>query len=447
MMSRDDPFGLYEDRGRTRIRPLPAPAPRAATPVAGAPARRLRNHANPLVNAFAPLLEFAPELEAALAPGDPEALKSRLHSELITARDEAVRAGVPLDRADAAAWAVAALIDDLALNTPWGGASAWPRQPLVTTLSGDIDAGVQFFSRLEALERSPASDRDLLELQHLALQLGFRGRYRVPGRAGDRPLAAVRAAAARALRDPAAEAAPLSPHWEGVDAASDSRRFAVPVWVLFVAAAALATAVYVALAVQLATQADGLSALARAVPPAERPEIYRSAATPDLPPGDGDAAAIEAVGFRLLPEFEAAAPPGLRPALTGRESVSLATLVIQWADPEVFQSARAELTEGFEPLIASIGRTIADNEAVIGNVTVIGHTDSVPLSATNPLGNNQRLSEARASTIASLLVEHGVTSEHIRAEGRAAAEPVAPNDTRQGRALNRRVEILIEKRL
>jgi type VI secretion system protein ImpK len=80
-------------------------------------------------------------------------------------------------------------------------------------------------------------------------------------------------------------------------------------------------------------------------------------------------------------------------------------------------------------------------------VTVIGHTDSVPLSATNPLGNNQRLSEARASTIASLLVEHGVTSEHIRAEGRAAAEPVAPNDTRQGRALNRRVEILIEKRL
>jgi type VI secretion system protein ImpK len=41
---------------------------------------------------------------------------------------------VPLDRADAAAWAVAALIDDLALNTPWGGASAWPRQPLVTTV-------------------------------------------------------------------------------------------------------------------------------------------------------------------------------------------------------------------------------------------------------------------------------------------------------------------------
>jgi type VI secretion system protein ImpK len=129
----------------------------------------------------------------------------------------------------------------------------------------------------------------------------------------------------------------------------------VPIWVLFVAAAALATAVYVALAVQLATQADGLSALARAVPPAERPEIYRSAATPaTCLPVTATPLAIEPVGFRLLPEFEAAAPPGLRPALTGRESVSLATLVIQWADPEVFQSARAELTEGFEPLIASI---------------------------------------------------------------------------------------------
>jgi type VI secretion system protein ImpK len=454
-MGRDDPFGLYEDRGRTRIRPPPAaaaprgPAPGAASvaAVTGASIRRLRQHPNPLVNAFAPLLEFAPELEAALAPGDPEALRARLHGELVAARDEAVKAGVPLERADAAAWAVAALLDDLALNTPWGGASAWPRQPLVTTLSGDVDAGAQFFARLEALERSPARDRHLLELHHLCLLLGFRGRYRVPGRAGDSSLAAVRAAAARALRDPEAEAAPLSPHWEGVVATDGPRRFAVPIWVLFAAAVALSTAVYLALSVQLSTQAEGLATLVRAVPPSERPEIYRGATLREAPPDIVDAAAIAPVDFALLPEFEAAAPPGLRPALTGRESVSLATLVIQWADPEVFQSARAELTDGFRPLIAAIGATILENEPVIGNVTVVGHTDSIPLSATNPLGSNQRLSEARARTIAALLVDQGVPPDRIRAEGRAAAEPVASNETREGRALNRRVEILIEKRL
>ena len=87
------------------------------------------------------------------------------------------------------------MLDDLALNTPWGGASAWPRQPLVVMLRGDVDAGTQFFTRLDELERHPNRDREMLELQYHCLALGFRGKYRVPGRSGDRSLNAVRVAA------------------------------------------------------------------------------------------------------------------------------------------------------------------------------------------------------------------------------------------------------------
>ena len=70
MMSRDDPFGLSEDRERTRIRLSGAPTPRAMPlPASGVTAKRSsRSHPNALVNAFAPLLEFAPELENALPP-------------------------------------------------------------------------------------------------------------------------------------------------------------------------------------------------------------------------------------------------------------------------------------------------------------------------------------------------------------------------------------------
>ena len=230
-MSRDDPFGLSEDRERTRIRLTGAPMPRPLSPppvspaAAGAPVKRSRAHANGLVNAFSPLLEFAPELESALPPDNPEALRTRLLDELVRARDAAVAAGFPLTRADQAAWVVAALLDDLALNTPWGGASAWPRQPLVVMLRGDVDAGTQFFTRLEELERNPNQDRELLELQYLCLALGFRGKYRVPGRAGDRSLNAVRVAAARFLRNADAEERPLSPNWRGVTAADEPPRF------------------------------------------------------------------------------------------------------------------------------------------------------------------------------------------------------------------------------
>src|SRR5690349_6896027 len=101
-MSRDDPFGLSEDRERTRIRLSGAPMPRPLSPspistgASGAPIKHARAHPNGLVNAFSPLLEFAPELESALPPDNPEALRTRLLDELVRARDAAVAAGFPL---------------------------------------------------------------------------------------------------------------------------------------------------------------------------------------------------------------------------------------------------------------------------------------------------------------------------------------------------------------
>jgi type VI secretion system protein ImpK len=440
-MSRDDPFGLSEDRERTRIR-LVGPGPSRVPPAvpAGTPSKRLRASPNLFINAFASLLEFAPEMESATAPDNPEALRTRLLDELVRGRDKAVAAGSSLERADQAAWLVAALLDDLALNTPWGGASAWPRQPLVVMLRGDVDAGTQFFSRLEELERHPNRDRDMLELQYLCMAMGFRGKYRVPGRAGDRSLNAVRVAAARFLRDADAEDAPLSPNWRGVVASDEPARFIVPIWVMAVAAAVLATGVYVGLSLGLSAQAEKLDALVRALPPPDRATIARAVPEVEPPPP-------VSVDFALLPEFQAAAPEATRSALKGNESVSLARLVIQESNPEVFESSRAELTGGFEPLIGSIAKVILENQDLIGGITVVGHTDSVPLQRSNPLSTNQRLSEARAATIADILIQNGVPQDRVRSEGRAATDPVADDSTREGRALNRRVEVLIEKRL
>lgn len=443
-MSRDDPFGLSEDRERTRIRLSGAPTPRAMPlPASGVTAKpSSRAHPNALVNAFSPLLEFAPELENALPPENPEALRTRLLEELVRCRDATMAQGSSLERADQAAWLVAALLDDLALNTPWGGASAWPHQPLVVMLRGDVDAGAQFFARLEDLERHPNRDREMLELQYHCMALGFRGKYRVPGRSGDRSLNAVRVAAARFLRDSDAEGAPLSPNWKGVIASDEPQRFIVPIWVMAVAAAVIATAIHIGLSMGLSSQAVELSALVRALPPPTRADVTRAAPKADAPPP-----LPVAVDYALLPEFQKAAPAETSKALSGTESVSLAKLVIQASSPELFQSSRPTLTQGYEPLIESIAKVILDNKDLIGKITVVGHTDNVRLQKSNPLASNQRLSEARAETIAELLIQAGVPKESISSEGRAESDPVADNSTREGRALNRRVEVLVEKRL
>ena len=67
-----------------------------------------------------------------------------------------------------------------------------------------------------------------------------------------------------------------------------------------------------------------------------------------------------------------------------------------------------------------------------------GHTDSVG-------GDdfNQRLSEQRAGSVRDFLVEQGVTSSAITAQGFGKAVPVASNDTPEGRQRNRRVEIVV----
>ena len=321
-----------------------ARAPRRAS--GGRAPLQPREHPNPLIGAFAALLAFAPELEVAdraerprdaahPAPRRPDHRPRRARS----AR------GVPLARADAGAWAVAALLDDLALNTPWGGASAWPRQPLVSTLYGDVDAGARFFDRLEELERHPTRDPEMLELLYFCLALGFRGRYRVPGRAGARSLAAVRTAAARLLRDPEAAQAPLSPNWQGVVAADD--------------AAPLRRAALGALRRRRRRRRRDLPRRSRCGSPARpssspssparcrRPSAPRSSARPATP-RPPPAPAAEASRLRAPARVRGrGAPKGLLPALKGERDASRSPRSSS-SGPTPSSSARprAELTDG-----------------------------------------------------------------------------------------------------
>ncbi|MCG8566297.1 MAG: flagellar motor protein MotB [Desulfobacterales bacterium] len=77
-------------------------------------------------------------------------------------------------------------------------------------------------------------------------------------------------------------------------------------------------------------------------------------------------------------------------------------------------------------------------------VKIKGHTDSSPISSSQ-YPSNWELSSARASTVVRILVDNGVPPRYISAEGYAHYHPVATNDTPQGRARNRRVEIVYER--
>ncbi len=451
-MTKDDPFGLGQDAGRTRIRPVSKKRGAVASQhghsestasVSDARLRDARASDNPLVNAFSPLLGLAPELETASAPENPEVLRARLMDNLTYARDGAVSSGLTLDQADKGAWFVAALLDDIALNTPWGGASGWPRMPLVAELYGNVDAGERFFDLTEDLLRFPERDPHLAELAFLCLSLGFRGKHRLTGSSGEAALTQLRAQLARALTDRDAEDKDISPHWQGVVADHDNPGFIVPLWAIGLIAMAVMALVYVSLGVRLSNRGEQLYALAEVLPPPERAAIFR----PVIETVKKPSPIPEPLLIELLPLFAQAAPPDTVSALSGREDVSLAIVVMQATNPEVFRSAKADLNPQYAALVQSIASVIVDNQDIIGKLRIIGHTDSIPVQRTNPFQSNQGLSEARANTIAELLIAAGVPADMISVEGRAAAEPIADNGTKEGRARNRRVEIIVQKRV
>ncbi len=78
-------------------------------------------------------------------------------------------------------------------------------------------------------------------------------------------------------------------------------------------------------------------------------------------------------------------------------------------------------------------------------VKIIGHTDNVPVSKNNRYNNNWELSAARACDIVTLLIDEGIDPIFLTASGRASVEPIASNETPEGRARNRRVEIIYER--
>ncbi|MCO7522211.1 MULTISPECIES: OmpA family protein [unclassified Pseudomonas] len=128
-----------------------------------------------------------------------------------------------------------------------------------------------------------------------------------------------------------------------------------------------------------------------------------------------------------LPQYPASAP-----APTPVATPEVITLDDQGQVLFAFDSA--ELTGGAQQRLHSLLPKL--NDPSVTRVKVVGHTDSVGSDS-----YNQKLSERRASSVAEYLISQGLAPTKVTSQGRGEAEPVADNDTDEGRGHNRRVEL------
>jgi outer membrane protein OmpA-like peptidoglycan-associated protein len=111
-------------------------------------------------------------------------------------------------------------------------------------------------------------------------------------------------------------------------------------------------------------------------------------------------------------------------------------LVLTISGSVLFATNTSVLLPSAQARLRSVANVLKEGKS---SILVVGHTDSTG----NP-DKNQRLSEQRADAVKKFLVQRGVSDDRIRAMGMGGNEPVASNASPEGRADNRRVEIVVE---
>lgn len=112
----------------------------------------------------------------------------------------------------------------------------------------------------------------------------------------------------------------------------------------------------------------------------------------------------------------------------------------------LFDSGSWNVGREGQKAVKELGKVLAQNPDIA--VLIEGHTDNVPYGGNGPLKDNWDLSTKRATEVLKLLLKNGnIDPENLTAAGKGEYAPVAPNTTKQGRAKNRRIEVVLTPKL
>jgi type VI secretion system protein ImpK len=469
MMADNDPFAEPDDSERTIIRPNPggrrsatpaappkpspfgqtaqAAAPQAAQSSYGLPPAQSASRApdkgeasqiaitgmNQLVALATPLFSLISRIRNRAQHMDPDKLRQSVMAEVRNFENAALKSGIDAQQVKVARYALCATLDDVVLNTPWGGQSSWALQSMVATFHRETVGGDRFYDLLARLEQDPAGNIDMLEFIYMCLSLGFEGRLRVEPGGTDKHLQ-IRNSLARIIRGQRGEIErDLSPRWKGVNKPYRAISLWRPVWIAVTATALILALMFGTLAWLLGRDTTGAMGVLSVLETNVTPTLDRPAPPPPPPPPPPQEVA------RLAQFSEFLAPEIDQGIVTVLEDGN--TITIRISGSGMFGSASDVLQDEFIAPITRVAEALKDEE---GSIVIAGHSDSVPLTP-GRFRDNAHLSLARAEAVKGMVADVIGEPGRIIAEGRGETQPIADNETPEGRAQNRRIEILLVK--
>jgi type VI secretion system protein ImpK len=455
---RPNPGGRRPTPQPTPAAPQPAPAPQASlsgqtdsdqwfrgapaspSPPAAEPPREsvsrsvpVAGHENVLLEAAQPLLLLLGRLRASLAHAKFASLMEQVSRAVEDFERRLQSAGLRPEQAKAAKYILCATADDIVQNIPNEERQVWTQYSMLSRFFGERTGGVRFFDELDRAKSDPLNNYDQLELQYACLALGFQGVHRTSS-GGQQMLQQTQRnlyEILRRVRPRAAEA--WSPNWPGQTLPLAAASIRIPLWAVAAAVAALLLVLFLTLRFLLASSSDAVAEEIGRLVSSEPLALQRRVAVAPAPP-------VQARRSTQLERIRAALASEIG-AQQVDASANAANIVIRIGTFASFQSGEAKVLESFRPVAAKIGAAL-DKEP--GYIKIIGHTDNVRL-ATAKFESNFALSLERAQAVSRLLAEVVKGRDRLLVEGKGADAPISSNETNEGRARNRRVEILIPR--
>lgn len=455
-MSKKDVFGLggSDDEDATRVRVTPATPPKAPPDafddertVIGRAGETLRSApagpagetpaaapvgSTPLVAAASRMLMLAGSLSTLTASADPQALRQHVDAELDRYVAQARASGVTEETIKRGHYALCALIDDVVMATPWGARSSWSSQSLIARHHNEVVSGERMLHLAEQVSEpggDPGQRLAMAQLLYHCFSLGFEGRLRIDPRGRD-VLANLRERLARVCRElGSANDLALSTAWAGVNTRIKPLRRALPLWVWWAGAAGIAALVFAVLFFALAQRSNRLtSELATLAAPLPKPIVR------DVPaPVDRASDLYDRVRHILAPDIAA-----------GRVEVreTARAVVVRMINDGLFASGSAAVSDAYQETLQRMAQAAALSSDTID---VVGHTDNAPIRGRSlAFPDNFALSKARAQAVDAAMAAAGLTLART-ISGAGDTQPVTGNDTPEGKAQNRRVEVTIYK--
>jgi type VI secretion system protein ImpK len=381
----------------------------------------LHSDVNVIVSAATPLLTLGINVRSMSHHPDPKALYQQIAESLKTIDLQLKNQGLPKESIITARYIVCAYLDEMVMSTPWGGQSLWATRNLLMTFHKNNQGGAQFFEIIKLLTQSPAMNLDLIELCYLILDLGFQGRYRISD-TGSIEIASIQDNLYQIISTyRPAPAKQLSNHWRGAvndqqKSLSGNNRLLITAGIALLISAVVFTVFLMLLsqksdpvAIKAASVATNLQPIVRNNRPIKRTthlSYIRDQLKHDITQNN-----------------------------LSVEDISGGVRIIVFGS-NLFKPSTAKITRQKEITMANIISALKNTP---GFIQITGHTDDIPIR-TIQFPSNWELSSKRADEIVKLLQKH-MPDREIVGEGVADSAPLVPNNSRENRAINRRIEI------